>query len=44
MPVTHVGSVSKVEMMAPRALICKALFLSISTFETLPNGTMLEGF
>src|SRR5262247_2873483 len=32
----HAGSVSKVEMMTPRALICKALFLSISTFETLP--------
>jgi hypothetical protein len=24
-------------MMTPRALICKALFLSISTFETLPT-------
>ena len=35
------GSVSKVEMMTPRALICKALFLSISTFETLP---ITEGF
>src|SRR5262249_30275724 len=30
------GSVSKVEMAAPMALICKVLFPSISTFETLP--------
>src|SRR5215510_3778281 len=34
--IKSVGSVSNVEMMTPRALICKALFLSISTFETLP--------
>jgi len=31
------GSVSNVEMTTPMALICKALFPSISTFETLPN-------
>src|SRR5215467_12978460 len=30
------GSVSNVEMATPIALICKALFPSISTFETLP--------
>jgi hypothetical protein len=30
------GSVSKVEMATPMALTCKGLFLSISTFETLP--------
>jgi len=30
------GSVSKVEMATPRALIYKVLFPSISTFETLP--------
>ena len=32
------GSVSKVEMATPMALICKVLFLSISTFETLPGS------
>src|SRR5215475_9516645 len=32
------GSVSKVEMPTPMALICKALFPSISTFETPPWG------
>src|SRR2546428_7832853 len=39
-PLTHEtpGSVSKVEMPAPIPLICKALFLSISTFETPPPG------
>jgi putative transposase len=31
------GSVSKVEMVTPMALIYKVLFSSISTFETLPN-------
>src|SRR5215510_1852885 len=31
------GSVSKVEMTTPMALICKALFPSISTFETPPS-------
>src|SRR6266487_1034454 len=31
------GSVSKVEMTTPMALICKALFPSISTFETPPT-------
>src|SRR6266851_7291186 len=31
-----VGSVSKVEMTTPMTLICKALFPSISTFETPP--------
>src|SRR5215813_9897099 len=31
------GSVSKVEMTASIALICKVLFLSISTFETPPS-------
>ena len=31
------GSVSKVEMRTPIPLICKALLLSISTFETLPS-------
>ena len=31
------GSVSKVEMTTPMALICKALFPSISTFETPPQ-------
>src|SRR5215831_19635138 len=31
------GSVSKVEMAAPMALICKVLFPSISTFETPPD-------
>jgi hypothetical protein len=31
------GSVSKVEMVAPMALIYKVLFPSISTFETPPN-------
>jgi transposase len=31
------GSVSKVEMTTPIALICKALFPSISTFETPPH-------
>jgi hypothetical protein len=30
------GSVSNVEMTTPMALICKALFPSISTFETPP--------
>src|SRR5215472_2380897 len=34
---TKVGSVSKVEVTTPMALICKALFPSISTFETLPS-------
>src|SRR6266704_1600080 len=32
----RMGSVSKVEMTTPIALICKALFLSISTFEPPP--------
>ena len=32
-----VGSVSKVEMTTPIALICKVLFPSISTFETPPT-------
>jgi hypothetical protein len=32
------GSVSKVEMTTPMALICKALFPSISTFETPPTS------
>ena len=37
------GSVSKVEMTTPMALICKVLFPSISTFETPPNReTRLE--
>jgi hypothetical protein len=31
------GSVSKVEMATPIALICKVLFPSISTFETPPK-------
>ena len=31
------GSVSKVEMTTPRALICEVLFPFISTFETLPT-------
>src|SRR5437773_11861577 len=31
------GSVSKVEMVTPMALINKVLFPSISTFETLPS-------
>jgi hypothetical protein len=31
------GSVSKVEMMTPMALLCKVLFPSISTFETPPK-------
>ena len=35
---TFAGSVSKVEMATPMALTCKVLFLSISTFETLPKG------
>jgi hypothetical protein len=30
-------SVSKVEMTTPMTLICKALFPSISTFETPPS-------
>ena len=33
------GSVSKVEMIPPITLICKALFPSISTFETPPGRT-----
>src|SRR2546428_5003128 len=33
----RVGSVSKVEMVTPMALIYKVLFSSISTFETLPH-------
>ena len=42
------GSVSKVEMMTPMALIYKALFPSISTFETPPpplphRGRVLRG-
>ena len=35
------GSVSKVEMATPMGLIYKALFSSISTFETPPNGETL---
>jgi len=34
--VSFIGSISKVEMTTPMALICKALFPSISTFETPP--------
>src|SRR5712691_11397838 len=33
----RMGSVSKVEMATPIALICKVLFPSISTFETPPS-------
>src|SRR5215470_19885070 len=32
------GSVSDVEMVPPMLLICKPLFLSISTFETPPKN------
>src|SRR5262249_11090701 len=32
------GSVSKVEMVTPMALIYKVLFPSLSTFETPPSG------
>ena len=37
------GSVSKVEMTTPMALICKALFPSISTFETPPVREVGDG-
>ena len=33
-----IGSVSKVEMTTPMPLICKALFPSVSTFETPPKN------
>jgi hypothetical protein len=36
------GSVSKVEMMTPTALIYKVLFPSISTFETPPGKGRME--
>ena len=36
----NAGSVSKVEMATPMALIYKVLFPSISTFETLPRSYM----
>jgi hypothetical protein len=43
-PLAQGGSVSKVEMTTPMALICKALFPSISTFETPPlQVTNLSG-
>jgi hypothetical protein len=38
-----VGRVSKVEMAAPRVLIYKELFPSISTFETPPKRVMASG-
>jgi len=37
------GSVSKVEMVTPMALIYKVLFSSISTFETLPKYVWMKG-
>jgi hypothetical protein len=37
------GRVSKVEMAAPRVLIYKELFPSISTFETPPKRVMASG-
>src|SRR5262249_51652797 len=39
----HLGSVSKVEMATPMGLIYKALFPSISTFETPPRKTAQAG-